>query len=148
MNNRRRSPGELIDVMATNARRLAVANAALGVASAFHFLSRPGIYHPSLHALASTRGSSLEGILHSLLAWIPYVVSWFISRAALSYRDKNATLAFIACAIAITGISFAIEFPASGALNFSTLLFSGVITISLAIACGICTIPWRRNTSI
>jgi hypothetical protein len=82
-------------------------------------------------------------ILHALLAWMPYVISWAISRASLSGRDKNATLAFIANATVITIISF--RFPVSGAFSTSSLELAALITISLTLACGICAIFWPRD---
>ena len=141
----RKSHGEAVDELLVNARRLAVAHAALGVASAFNFLSRPGIFHPSLRAITRFRGGAINVILHALLAWLPYLISWAISRAVLSDRDKNATLAFIACATGITIMSFGIDFPVTGAFNLSALIFSGLIAMSLAVACGACAKFWRRH---
>ena len=100
-----KSHGEIIDELIVNGRRLAIAHFALAVASAFTFLSRPGIFNPSLRAITGFRAGSLNVIFHAALAWLPYGISWVLSRAVLSGRDKNATLAFIVCAIAITVIS-------------------------------------------
>src|ERR1700722_6991925 len=105
-----KSNGETIDELIVNGRRLAIAHVALGVASAFSFLSRPGILHPSLRKITSFNAGSIDVIFHAALVWLPYGISWMLSRAVLSGRDKNATLAFIVCAIAITVTSLRMNF--------------------------------------
>jgi hypothetical protein len=140
-----KSHGEIIDELIVNSRRLAIAHLALGVASAFTFLSRPGIPHPSLRAITGFRAGSLDVIFHAALAWLPYGISWVLSRAVLSGRDKNATLAFIVCAIAITVISFRMHILVTGPFDLSALTFSAIMTIALAAACGLCVSIWRKD---
>jgi hypothetical protein len=140
-----KSHGDIIDELIVNGRRLAIAHLALGVASAFAFLSRPGILHPSLRAITGFRAGSIDVIFHAAMAWLPYGISWALSRAVLSGRNKNATLAFIVCAIAITVISFRMTFLVTGPFDFSALTFSAIITIALAAACGLCAIIWGKD---
>jgi hypothetical protein len=141
----KKSHGQIIDEVIINTRRLAFAHVALGIASAFNFLSREGILHPSLRAITSFRGGSIDVIAHAMLAWAPYIASWTISRAMLSGRNTGATLLFIAFAIAITILSFERQFPVTGAFNISALVLSSLLTLSLATACGICAIIWHRD---
>jgi hypothetical protein len=143
MIRRPKSHSEVIDELLINSRRLAIAHVVLGVGAVFIFLSRPGIYNPSLRV--RFRGGSFDVIFHAILGWVPYLVSWLIARAVLPTRDRNATLTFIAFAAMLTVASIKFDYPIAGTFTLSALMYSAVLTISLAAACGICVIYWRND---
>jgi hypothetical protein len=141
----RKTSGGIIDELSVNSRRLAVGHAILGAAAAFGFLSRPDILHPSLRVMTGYRAGSIDVIGHALVAWVPYLISWLISREALSGRDRSAAIVFLGIATGITAASILINFPAGGAISSSALLFSGALTAALVAACGVCALLWRRD---
>lgn len=117
MSHRPKTRSEVIDEVIINSRRLAVAQFVLGVGAIFIFLSRPGIYNPSLRVITRFRGGSLDVILHAVLAWIPYLASWLISRAMLPTRDRNATLTFIVFAAMLTVATVEVDYHSQGRLH-------------------------------
>jgi hypothetical protein len=145
MTRRPKTRSEVIDEVIINSRRLAIAHFILGIGAVFIFLSRPGIYNPSLRVITRFRGGSLDVILHAIFAWTPYLASWSISRAMLPTRDRNATLAFIVFAALLTVATVEVDYPITGAFTSSALIFSAVMTMCLAAACGICVMYWRND---
>jgi hypothetical protein len=145
MTRRPKTHSEVIDELLVNSRRLAIAHFVLGVGALFIFLSRPGIYNPSLRVITRFRGGSLDVILHAILAWMPYLVSWSISHAVLPSRDRNATLTFISFAAVLTVVSMKIDYPIAGTFTLSALMYSAVLTMALGAACGICVVCWRND---
>jgi hypothetical protein len=145
MTRQPKTPSEVLDELLINSRRLAIAHVVLGVSAVFIFLSRPGIYNPSLRVITRFRGGSLDVILHALFAWLPYLVSWSITRVVLPARDRNATLIFILFAAVLTVASIKVDYPIAGTFTTSALMYSCVLTMSLAAACGICVMCWRND---
>lgn len=102
MTRKVKTSGQIVDELIVNSRRLLIAHICLGVVAAFVYWIRPGTftgYYP--------RRSGVLAVMVTTLAWLPYVISWFVSRSLLSGRDSKAAIVFIAVAGGVAALSAA-----------------------------------------
>lgn len=144
MTGTNKTTGELADELIINSHRLNVAHFCFGLASAFIFWVRPGTFRPHLLRPIG-RGPAFSIVADTIIAWLRYIVSWWGSRALLSGRDAKATIAFIICGTAITGLSGGLYFPSISGLELPALAVAGATTLALMMACGLCALSWRRD---
>lgn len=140
-----KTKSEILEEVLLNTRRLAIAHALLGLLSAAATWVRPGTFVPHL-ANGMIGYLAFEMIFNTASAWIPYVISWFFSKAALDARPPSATLTFIVAAILITILTtlfqvnaFALKAPPP------TLILSVGTTIALLAVSGICAMLWQTD---
>ncbi len=82
------------------------------------------------------------------VAWLPYVISWFVSRSLLSGRDSKAVLVFIAVAVGVAALSVACYLNLLEMMEApSPLLISAGVTIALVLAAGLCAAIWRSDVA-
>lgn len=138
-----KSLGNLLDKLVQNRRRLAIAHSCLGLVSAIIYWVRPGSFTPSLPIYNLQDPSP---VFDTFIAWVPYVVSFFASRAILAERSSNAVLVFIVFA---TGIGFA---SAILSLRLSTvrvisspIVASAAVTFALVVVAGLCAAASKKR---
>jgi hypothetical protein len=144
MTGKIKTPGQLVDELIINSRRLNVAHFCFGLASAFIFWVRPGTFRPHLPRPLG-RGPAFSIVADTVIAWLPYIVSWQVSRALLSGRDTKATIAFIICGATIAALSVGLYFLLINGWDLPALVVAGAITLALMMACGLCALSWRRD---
>ncbi len=82
------------------------------------------------------------------LAWLPYVISWFVSRSLLSGCDSKAAIVFIAVAGGVAALSAACYLNLLEMTEApSSLLISAGVTIALVLAAGLCASIWRSDVA-
>jgi hypothetical protein len=146
MTKQRKTSGEIVDELTTNARRLNIVHCCLGVLAAFIYWVRPGTFRPHLPGrYGGAVGPAFSIVTNTFVAWVPYVISGFFSRAVLSLRDPKATLLFIGCSagIAIGAASFYFNLFQMREAP-SPLLISASVTVALMVAAGLCAAIWRK----
>lgn len=132
---------EETDEVRVDRRRLAIAHLWLGGIASFTYWLRPTTIQPMVPGIGYGTGAIA---LATLLAWIPYFISWRITRVVLPGRGRGISV-FIACATVIT----------IGAASFYLNLFekpqhvpaifvSVGVGLLLAAAAGLCAIIWRQ----
>ena len=145
MIRKRPTPGEVVDELIQNPRRLGIAHACLGLATAFVYWVRPGTFTPRL-AVYFFR--DISPLYVTFTAWIPYVIAFTISNAMLAGRNPKAALAYILFASMVTVGACALYLNLFGAHAALTPLgVAGCVTITLLAGVGICAAIWRSNTS-
>jgi hypothetical protein len=145
MNVRRTTPGDALDELIQNPRRLKIAHACLGLAAAFIYWVRPGTFTPHLVRFFFRDASP---IYMTVVAWIPYVIAFLVSNATLSGRNPKAVLTYIFLASVVTLAAGALYLNLFGMhATLSPALLAGGVTIILLAAVGLCAAIWRSNTS-
>jgi hypothetical protein len=128
--------GNVLDELLQNRRRLAITHSCLGLVSAIIYWVRPGSFTPYLPIYNL---QDLSPVFDMFIAWAPYVISFFTSRAILSERSSNAVLVFIFFA---TGISFASAILSLRLfivpMVFSPIVASAAVTVALVVVAGLC----------
>ncbi len=144
MIGRRPTPGEVLDELIQNPRRLAIAHTCLGLAAAFVYWARPGTFTPHLNRFNLR---DLRPIFNTAIAWSPYVVAFVVSKARLTNRNPKAVLAYILIASVITVGASGLYVNLFGMhVALPTVLLAGGVTIALLVAIGLCATIWRSDT--
>lgn len=128
------------DDLIQNSRRLTVAHACLALISAFVYWIRPGTFTPYL-PIYNFRDSS--PIFVTFIAWVPYVISFFFSRATLAEVGPKAVFGFIVLATGISLASAGVLFRVLPIEPSPIVVFGGV-TITLIIIAKLCSMIWSR----
>src|SRR5712691_165496 len=92
MTGQRPTPGDVLDELIRNPRRLGIAHACLGLAAAFVYWVRTGTFTPHLVKFSFR---DVSPIYMTFLAWIPYAIAFLVSNAMLAGRNPKAVLAYI-----------------------------------------------------
>jgi hypothetical protein len=144
MTGQRPKPGDVLDELIQNPRRLGIAHVCLGLVAAFVYWVRPGTLTPHL-VKSSFRDAS--PIYMTLVAWIPYVIAFLVSNAMLTGRNPKAVLAYIFLASVVTVGASGLYLDLFGMhVMLSPLLLAGWVTITLIAAAGLCAAIWRSDT--
>jgi hypothetical protein len=145
MTGQRPTPGDVLDELIQNPRRLGIAHACLGLAAAFVYWMRPGTFTPHLLKYSFR---DVSPIYMTFVAWIPYVIAFLVSKAMLSGRNPRAVLAYIILASVVTAGASGLYLNLFG-LNatLSPALVAGGVTIALLAAAGLSAAIWRSDTS-
>jgi hypothetical protein len=100
MTKRSSDVGRAFDNYVRDRQRLAITHIVLGAIAAFVYFLRPATFHP----LDLPRGYAELVAMVTLIAWLPYLLSWLVVRETLPGKGRAAT-AFIAFAalISVTG---------------------------------------------
>jgi FtsH-binding integral membrane protein len=138
--------GDVLDELIQNPRRLRVANSCLGIAAAFVYWVRPGTFTP--HLAKYTWFKDPSPIFLTVVAWMPYLIAYFVSKAVLADRNPKSVYAYV-------GLASVITFGASGLfLNLfgmyapiSPMWIAIGVTLALLAAVGLCTLIWRSDAS-
>ena len=144
LTGQRPTPGGVLDELIQNPRRLGIAHACLGLAAAFVYWIRPGTFTPHLVKLGFRDASP---IYLTLVAWIPYVIAFWVSNALLAGRNPKAVLAYILLASVVTVGASGLYLNLFGMhATLSPVLLAGGVTITLLAAVGLCATIWRSDT--
>jgi hypothetical protein len=134
--------GNVLDELVQNRRRLAIAHSCLGLVSAIIYWVRPGSFTPSLPIYNLQDPSP---VIDTIIAWAPYVVSFFASRAMLVERSSNAVLVFIVFA---TGIGFASAILSlrlsTVRVSLSPIVVSAGVTVALVVVAWLCAAASKK----
>ena len=145
MTGQRPSPGDVLDELIQNPRRLRIAHACLGLAAAFVYWVRPGTFTPSLVRLGFRDASP---IFMTFVAWIPYVIAFLVSNAMLAGRNPKAVFAYIFLASTITASASGLYLNLFGMrATPSPVYLAAGVTIALFAAVVACAGIWRSDTS-
>ena len=145
MTGRRPAPGDVLDELIQNPRRLGIAHACLGLAAAFVYWVRPGTFTPHLVRFGFRDASP---IYMTVVAWIPYVIAFLVSNATLAGRNPKAVLAYIIFASVVTVVASGLYLNMFGMnATLSPVLLAGGVTIILLAAVGLCAAIWRSDTN-
>jgi branched-subunit amino acid transport protein len=145
MTVRRPTPGDVLDELIQNPRRLGIAHACLGLVAAFVYWARPGTFTPHLVRFGFRDASP---IYMTVVAWIPYVIAFLVSKATLADRNHRAVLAYICFASLVTLAASGLYLNLFGMhATLSPALLAGGVTITLLAAVGLCAAIWRSDTS-
>jgi hypothetical protein len=145
MTGSRPTAGEVLDELIQNPRRLGIAHACLGLVAAFVYWARPGTFTPHLVRFGFRDASP---IYMTVVAWIPYVIAFLVSKATLAGRNRRAVLAYIAFASVVTLAASGLYLNLFGMHEtLSPVLLAGGVTITLLAAVGLCAAIWRSDTS-
>ncbi len=145
MTGQRPTPGDVLDKLIQNPRRLGIAHVCLGLGAAFVYWVRPGTFTPHLVKFSFRDASP---IYMTLVAWIPYVIAFLVSNALLAGRNPKAVLAYIFLASVVTVGASGLYLDLFGMhVTLSPLLLAGCVTITLLAAVGLCAAIWRSDTS-
>ena len=136
-----KSPGNVLDELIKNSRRLRIAHICFGLASAFIYWVRPGTFTPHL-PIYNFR--DLSPVYLTFIAWAPYVISFFFSRSILAGRSPEAVFVFIAFAAAIS-VASALLLLRVFAIAPSPIVVAAGVTITLIILAGLCSSIWRSD---
>lgn len=138
-----KTAGQLADEFIANPRRLAIAHWMLGLVVAFAYWARTGTFTPHLPTFVFR---DIKPIVLTVIAWLPYVISGIVCRKVLGVRDKNAAIAFIVLATAITATSVIFYLNLiSLSRSASPIVVSIGVTLSLLTACGLCASIWPSD---
>ena len=133
--------GSVLDELVQNRRRLAISHSCLGLFSAIIYWVRPGSFTPHLPIY------NLQDpfpIFITFIAWVPYFISFFVSRSILAGRNSKAVFVFIFCA-AIVSLASAVLLLRVLPFAPSPIVVSAGVTITLVIVAGLCTTLWRND---
>jgi hypothetical protein len=145
MTGRRPAPGDVLDELIQNPRRLGIAHACLGLAAALVYWVRPGTFTPHLVRFGFRDTSP---IYMTLVAWIPYVIAFLVSNGTLASRNRRAVLAYIFFASVVTLAASGLYLNLFGMrAPLSPVLLAVGVTITLLAAIGLCAAIWRSDTS-
>jgi hypothetical protein len=139
-----RKPGEALDLLIKNPRRLGVAHGCLGLLAAFSYWIRPGTFTPHLVVYAHRDVSS---IYKTIVAWAPYIFAFFISRNWLANCSPTAVLAYIGLAIITTIIASGLYLGFFAAQIVPPLFIAGGVVLALALEAGICAVIGRSDVN-
>lgn len=144
---RRPKPGEVLDELIQNPRRLGIANSCLGIAAAFVYWIRPGTFTP--HLTKYTWFKDPSPIFLTAVAWTPYLIAYFVSKAVLAERNPKSVYVYIALASVITIGASGLFLNLFGmSASISPIWIASGITVALLVAVGLCAVIWRSDTSI
>jgi hypothetical protein len=145
MNRSPKSSGKIVDELIVNPKRLTVVHVCLGVLSAGAYWIRPGTSTPHL-PIYNIRDPS--PIIISLIAWLPYVVSFKVSRHLLENRSQVSVIVFGILAAIITGFAIALYFDLIvNILGLSPIQIPIAVTSALIGAAYLCAVIWPKDTS-
>ena len=130
-----KTPGSVLDQLIQNGLRLTIAHTCLGLASAFVYWVRPGSFTPHLQTYNFRDASP---IFVTFIAWVPYVISYFVSRSILVGRNPKAVFVFIFGAAGVSLASAVLLFGVFPITPSPIVVFGGV-TIMLVIIAGLCS---------
>ena len=146
MTGQQLSPGEVLDELIQNPRRLGIAHGCLGLVAAFVYWVRPGTFTP--HLVVYTYFKDVSPIYMTVIAWVPYIIAFFVSKSLLEGRNPRAVLAYISIATAITVAASGLYLSLIGVhAALSPILIAGAVTLALIAAAGICAVIWRSDTA-
>jgi hypothetical protein len=136
--------GNVLDELVQNRRRLAIAHSCLGLVSAIIYWVRPGSFTPSLPIYNLQDPSP---VFDTVIAWAPYVVSFFASRAILAERSSNVVLVFIVFATGIGLASAVLSLRLSIVhVSFSPIVASAGVTVALVAVAGLCAAASKKRS--
>lgn len=130
-----RRPGEIYDRVVGDRRRLAIAHFSLGLITSFIYFIRPTSFHPRV-MIPGNYGFTLVAV--TLIAWVPYLLSWRVSREILS-GSKRGVMVFIPLAVAIT-IGAAAFYLNLWGFRLPILALSACVALLLIGAAALCAI--------
>jgi len=137
--------GEVLDELIQNPHRLGIAHGCLGLVAAFVYWILPGTFTPHL-AVYNFRDAS--PVFGTFIAWVPYVIAFFVSKSLLAGRNPKAVLAYISLATAITVAASGLYLNLFGMrAALSPILLAGAVTLALIAAAGICAAIWRSDVA-
>jgi hypothetical protein len=144
MTKQSQGSGHVVDELIQNPRRLGIAHSCMGLASAFVYWIRPGTFTPHRPYIFT----DVTPIILTFIAWVPYVVGFFISSSVLAGRNPNAVLAYIvlAAAITVTATGYYLNIFALHEVS-SPIAISGGVALALIAGTAICAAVWRIHLS-
>jgi hypothetical protein len=146
MTGRRPTPGDVLDELIQNPRRLGIAHACLGLAAAVVYWVRPGAFTPHL---AKYNLQDPGPVIETFLSWIPYVVAFLVSKTTLANRNPKAVAAYIFLATIVTMSASAFYLNVFGVnAAFSPVVMAIGVTVALLAAIGLCAVIWRGDTNV
>jgi hypothetical protein len=146
MTSQQPTPGEVLDELIQNPRRLGIAHACLGLVVAFVYWVRPGTFTPNL--VVYPHGADITAICGTFIAWVPYVIAFFVSKSLLASRNPTVVLVYISLATAITVAASSLYLSMFGMRTaLSPILLAGAVTLALTGAARICAVIWRSDTA-
>jgi hypothetical protein len=146
MTGQQPKPGEVLDELIQNPRRLGIAHGCLGLVAAFVYWVRPGTFTP--HLVVYTYFKDVSPIYMTFIAWVPYAIAFFVSKSLLAGRNPKAVLAYISFATAIMVAASGLYLSLFGMrAALSPILLAGAVTLALIAAAGICAVIWRSDTA-
>jgi hypothetical protein len=144
MSNPKPSPGDILDELIQNPRRLGIAHACLGLAAAFIYWMRPGTFTP---VLSKYNFRDISPIVDTFAAWVPYLIAFFVSKSLLANRNPRATIAYIVLATVVTAVASGLYLNLFTKESvFSPHLIDCGVVIALIAAVGLCAAIWRSDT--
>jgi hypothetical protein len=135
----------VVEELQANPRRLNIAHACLGLLSMAVLWIRPGTVDP--HWRFYGRYTILvRVVIHTALAWMPYVISLAVSRSLLTSRDPKATVFFIVIALAVTLVACGFYLGwFEKVATLSPIEISAGVTAVLAALAGLAAVIWQDD---
>jgi hypothetical protein len=133
-------PGERYDRLTQNARRLNITHLSLALLMSIVYYTRPSSFHPMP---VFARGLGLAVVVSTVIAWLPYFVSWCVSRALLVGTERGV-LIFIPLAIAISLVAAAFCLDLFS-IRGPMLVLSVCLALLLVAAAGLCVAIGGRS---
>jgi hypothetical protein len=144
---KRAKSGDVLDELIQNPRRLGIANSCLGLAAAFVYWVRPGTFTP--HLAKYTWFKDPSPIFLTLVAWMPYLIAYLVSKEVLADRSPKAVFVYIFLASVITLGSSGLYLNLFRMYaEISPIWIAGGVALALLAAVGICALIWRSETSV
>jgi hypothetical protein len=137
MTEQSRQLGEAFDEIVLDRRRLMITHVCLGVVAAAAYWVHASPFHSSVPVAYG--GSAARVIGGTLVTWLPYIVSWRITRAILPGTGYGVVRAFVLTACLITAGAVAIYLGAWDMLepvsSFMVPVAIGVLLVATARIC-------------
>jgi hypothetical protein len=138
------SPGDILDELIQNPRRLGIAHACLGLAAALIYWIRPGTFTP---VISKYNLRDVSPIVDTFSAWVPYLIAFFVSKSLLANRNPKATIAYIFLATVVMVVASGLYLNLfTKELMFSPHLIDCGVVVALLVAMGLCAAIWRSDT--
>jgi hypothetical protein len=139
--------GAIYDEVVTNSRRLALAHSCLGLIAAFAYWTRPGTIPIPLR-WSTPHYADVMPLLKTVIAWMPYLISFMVTKPLLSSRNPKATLSFVIASLVITASSVVLYLNLQGSREaLSPILISVVVVLALVVTAGICSMLWKNDAT-